>query len=133
MKNIQSVRIAVDLIARKPAVRNSGTTFEPAPPIRAMAYEQCRLRIIVYHPQRRCRPAGLKFGSDLIHRIESCFAALLCHWRKEKTRQQQIGGISVRDALRIGEATSLIADIVGTTNKREIGRASCRERVCQYG
>src|SRR3546814_20740606 len=83
-----------------------------------MANEQCRLRIIVYHPQRRCRPAGLKFGSDLIHRIESCFAALLCHWRKEKTRQQQIGGISVRDALRIGEATSLIADIVGTTNKR---------------
>src|SRR3546814_9876932 len=55
MKNIQSVRIAVDLIARKPAVRNSGTTFEPAPPIRAMANEQCRLRIIVYHPQRRDR------------------------------------------------------------------------------
>src|SRR3546814_17810081 len=103
-----------------------------------MANEQCRLRIIVYHPQRRCRPAGLKFGSDLIHRIESCFAALLCHWRKEKTRQQQIGGISVRDALRIGEATSLIADIVGTTNRseeRRVGKecvSTCRSRWSPY-
>src|SRR3546814_20875465 len=76
-------------------------------------------------------------SSDLLSTI--AFATLAPKYRNEGTAMftliRNIGssiGISVLQAMTIRNAATVHSRLVETVRPDQIGRASCRERVCQY-